>query len=216
VSKFVRGILLFSLACVPAFADLFQGTFGADDQVALFNITASTPEIITIQTYSYGGGTVGSTIIPAGGFAPAAFLFGAPGSLPFSPLPLSAGNSSQVMQDPTTLNYDDLYFQDTLGPGAYTLALVVDDNTPAGFLVGDGFVEDGNPGFTCQVAGVSGNFCDLTTAFGTSRSGNYAISISGATSVVQVTVPEPSFMFLLLAGCALTVLLKRRSNLKAV
>jgi hypothetical protein len=200
------GILLVSLAATPGFAAtiLFQGTFLADDQVALFNITANTSESITIQTDSYGGGTVDSTIVPAGGFAPSAFLFDNLGNV----LTLTNGSCGQVTADPITGNCDDLFFVDTLGPGTFTLALVVDNNSPVDTSVTDGFVDDGDPGFTCVEAGTSGSFCDLTTALGTSRTGNFAIAITGADSV---TSPEPGSMLLLLAGGALTGLLRRRS-----
>jgi hypothetical protein len=206
MSRLVNGILLFGLAVSPGFTAtvLFQGTFLADDQVALFNITANTSESITIQTDSYGGGTVDSTIVPAGGFAPSAFLFDNLGNV----LTLTNGSCGQVTADPITGNCDDLFFVDTLGPGTFTLALVVDDNIPVGTSVTNGFVDDGNPGFTCAEAGTSGSFCDLTTALGDSRTGNFAIAITGADSV---TSPEPGSMFLLLAGGALTALLRRRS-----
>jgi hypothetical protein len=204
--RLVNGILLFSLAGPPGFAAtvLFQGSFAADDQVALFYITANTSEAITIQTDSYAGGTVNSTIIPAGGFAPTAFLFDNLGDV----LTLTNGSCGQVGADPTTGNCDDLYFQDTLGPGTFTLALAVLNNTPVGTSVADGFVEDGDPGFTCVAAGTSGSFCDLTTALGTSRTGNFAVAITGADSV---TTPEPGSMLLLLAGGALIALLRRHS-----
>jgi hypothetical protein len=207
MSRLVNGILLFSVALAPGFAStiLFQGTFAMDDQVALFSITANTSETITIQTDSYAGGTVNSTIIPAGGFAPTAFLFDNLGDV----LTLTNGTCGQVGTDPVTGNCDDLYFQDTLGPGTFTLALAVLNNNPVGMFASDGFVEDGDPGFTCQEAGTSGSFCDLTTALGTSRTGSYAISISGADSVVNL--PEPGSLLLLLAGGALAALLRRHS-----
>jgi hypothetical protein len=211
MKKLLNGTLLFNLAIVTGFASplpLYQGTFAADDQVALFNITANASETITVETYSYAGGTVNSTIIPAGGFAPAAFLFDNVGDV----LTLTNGNCSQVERDPTTGNCNDLYFQDTLAPGTYTLALAVYSNTPVDTSVADGFVEDGDPGFTCQEAGTSGSFCDLTTALGTSRTGDYAISVAGADSVMQLGVPEPGSILLLLAGGALTALLRRRSS----
>src|SRR5580704_5136907 len=153
MGRLVNGVLLFGLTVEAGFAStvLFQGTFATDDQVALFNITANTSETITIQTDSYAGGTVNSTIIPAGGFAPTAFLFDNLGDV----LTLTNGSCGQVGQDPTTGNCDDLYCQDTLGPGTFTLALAVFDNTPVGFFASDGFVDDGDPGFTCQEAGTS-------------------------------------------------------------
>jgi hypothetical protein len=208
MGRLLNGVLLLSLVAEASFAStvLFQGTFAADDQVALFNITANTSETITIQTDSYAGGTVNSTIIPAGGFAPTAFLFDNLGDV----LTLTNGSCSQVGTDPVTGNCDDLYFQDTLGPGTFTLALAVYNNTPVGMFAADGFVEDGNPGFTCQEAGTSGSFCDLTTALGTSRTGNYAIAITGANSVTTAT-PESGSILLLFAGGALIALLRRQS-----
>jgi len=207
MSKLFNTALLFCVAVAPCFAAtiLFQGVFASDDQVSLFNITANTSETITIQTYSYGGGTVNSTVIPAGGFAPTAFLFDNLGGAQT----LDEGDSSEVAQDPATGNYDDLYFQAAIGPGTYTLALAVYGNSPVDSSVADGFVEDGNPGFACQLAGTSGNFCDLTTALGASRTGNYAVGITGADLVTQSGVPEPSTMLLLLAGGALAMLRRR-------
>jgi hypothetical protein len=204
--KLFNGLLLFSLAATPGFAAtiLFQGTFSADNQVALFNFTAATNETITFQTYSYAGGTVNDTVIPAGGFAPSAFIFDNVGDV----ITVPSGSCGQVAQDPTTLNCDDLLFQDALGPGTFTLALVVDDNRPVDTSVTDGFIQNGNPGFTCQEGG-SGGFCDVTTAVGTPRNGNYAISITGADSI---SVPEPGSMVLLLAGGALMLLRRRYSS----
>ena len=66
------------------------------------------------------------------------------------------------------------------------------DNNPLGRFVTDGFVQDGNPGFTCQEAGTSGTFCDVTTALRTTRTGNYAIAIIGADSV---STPSPAVSF---------------------
>jgi hypothetical protein len=200
----VKAILLFSLAVAPGFAStlLFQGTFTADDQVALINITANASETITVQTDSYAGGSLDSTSVPSGGFAPTAFLFDNLGNV----LTLTNGTCGQVGTDPTTGNCDDLYFQDTLGPGTFTLALAVLNNSPVGTAVSDGFVEDGDPGFTCTEAGTSGSFCDLTTALGASRTGDYSIAITGADSAVG---PEPSSVFLLLAGGALIALGRR-------
>ncbi|MGA3239432.1 MAG: DVUA0089 family protein [Bryobacteraceae bacterium] len=205
MNRLVKGILLLSLTVAPGFAAtvLFQGTFSADDQVALFNITVNTPETVTIETDSYAGGTLDSTTVPAGGFAPAAFLFYDQATVP-NVLDLTNGNCSQVGTDPTTGNCDDIYSPTLLlQPGAYILALAVYGNTPVDTSAADGFVEDGDPGFTCQSLGVGGSFCDLTTALGVSRTGNYAIAVTGADSV---TAPEPGSMLLLLAGGALIAL----------
>jgi hypothetical protein len=183
VNRPVVCVLLLNLAVAPGFSStLFDGIFAADSQVALFTITVNTVETVTIQTYSYGGGTVNSVAIPAGGFAPTAFLFDSLGDVVTLTNPSPCG---PVATDPATGNCDDLFFQDTLAPGTYTLALAVYDNAPVDASVSDGFVEDGNPGFTCQQAGVSGSFCDLTTIFGTSRTGTYAVAITGADSIAE-------------------------------
>ena len=209
-NRLLQGLLLSFLASGTALrADtLFQGIFSADNQVALFDFTVNSPETITIETYSYAGGTAGATTVPAGGFAPAAFLFDNLGDV----FLLTSGTCGQVNQDPTTLNCDDLFYQDVLGPGTFTLALAVDDNRPFDSFVADGFIRDGNPGFTCQEAGTSGNFCDVTTALGTSRTGAYALSITGADSASQL--PEPGSIVLVLGGIAFFALL-RRSRLKS-
>ena len=96
MKKLLNGTLLLNLAIVTGFAaplSLFQGSFATDDQVALFNVTANTSEAITIETYSYAGGTVDSTLIPAGG-----------SRVPFDNLGdvqvLTNGTCSQVGQDP--------------------------------------------------------------------------------------------------------------------
>jgi hypothetical protein len=203
--KLAGWLLLFGLAA-PGFADVmtFSGIFGADDQFALFNIVAGAPETVTIQTYGYAGGTAGGNTYAPGGFAPTGFLFDNLGGV----LTLTAGTCGQVGKDPVTGNCDDLYFQDTLGPGTYTLALAVYDNNPADTDVADGFKQDGNPGFTCAEAGVSGSFCDLTTAFYTSRTGAYALSITTPVAAV----PEPASGILLLTCGAIIALWRRRIN----
>ncbi len=49
----------------------FRGTFGADDEVALFDFTANGASTVTLRTYSYAGGTqADGTPIAAGGFDP--------------------------------------------------------------------------------------------------------------------------------------------------
>jgi hypothetical protein len=208
MKKLFNGTLLFSLAIAPGLANslaLFQGSFAIDNQVALFNITANSPETLTIETDSYAGGTIGGTAVPAGGFAPAAFLFDNAGNEQV----LTNGTCGQVGQDPVTMNCDDIFFQDVLGPGTFTLALAVDGNTPVDNFVADGFTEDSDPGFTC-VGFSGGSFCDTTTAFGTSRTGNFAIAVIGADSVVNL--PEPGSVFLLLAGGALIALRRQSFN----
>jgi hypothetical protein len=119
----------------------FQGTFAADNQVTLFNITANTAEIITIQTDRYADGTLDSTPVSAGGFAPTAYLFDNSGDV----LTLTDGTCFQVGLDATTGNCDDLSYQNLLQPGTFTLSLAVLDNSPVGLFVTDGFVQTATP-----------------------------------------------------------------------
>ena len=188
---------VFILSVVPGFADLvlYQGALADDGDVALLHFSLAETQLVTIESWGYAGGTVPTqpspTLIPAGGFAPNLVLFDATGTdIAFD----TGGHCGITAPDPVTGNCDDPYLQETLAPGAYTLAVAEWDSVPNGFL-SDGFT--GTPGFTCAEFGLTGNFCDVTTALGTVRSGNYAVSIESAT----VTAPEPSAFgaFLLLA-----------------
>jgi hypothetical protein len=207
MNRLIHVALLLGLATTPGLANisLYQGVFGADNDVQLFTFQNLVTETVTIQTYSYAGGTVNATVIPAGGFAPSAFLFDSSGNEIDT---LINGNSSQVGQDPVTSNYDDLYYQGSLAPGTYTLALVVWENTPVDGLLADGFVEDGNPGFTC--GGGPGSFCDTTSALDPSRTGDWAISFAGADA--SAALPEPSYRGWLLIGGAWLALLRLRTR----
>ena len=202
-----QALLLVCIAAAPGFAGtLFQGTFSEDNQVQLFSFTAASPELITIQTSSYGGD---GGAIPAGGFEPTAFIFD---SLGDGPLVVSNGTCSQVMEDPSTGACNDLFFQDTLGPGTFTLALAVYDNPPNGNFPRDGFTQDSNPGFTCQETFTTGNFCDVSD-LGVTRTGDFAITFTGADSVIEVgagAAPEPTTIALFSAAGALLFLVRRR------
>jgi hypothetical protein len=161
MKQLLNGPLSFSSAVAPGFVaplSLLQGTLTTDDQLALFSITANTSETITIQTYSDAGGTINSTLVAARGFAPTAFLLANVGYV----LTLANDACGQAEREPATLNCDDLYLQDTLGPDTFTSALAVYDNSPVETFVADRFIRSGNSGFTCQEAGTSGSFCDLT------------------------------------------------------
>jgi hypothetical protein len=185
----VPALLLLSL---PGWSSpiLLQGSFTADNQVELFNVTLNTSGLLTVQSYGYAGGTVNAVVIAAGGFAPTVSLFDASG---FEVASDSGGNCPLVGSDPTTGNCDDPYLQESLGPGTYTLALTEYYNLSDGYLP-DGFSQAGSPTFTCDEFGLSGNFCDVTTALGTQRTGNYALSFTGAdaaTDAADTAVPEP-------------------------
>lgn len=198
---------LAGLAATAANAQTFQGTFSLDDQVELFSFTSDGSTPITLESYGYAGGTAGTTAIPAGGFAPSFILFdpvlGQIGSD-------QGGHCGITAADPVTGNCDDPYISQVFGAGAYDLALVVWDNSALGNSPADGFKQDGNPGFTCSENGVTGDFCDVTDALLRSRTGDWALTITGATNVANVTTPEPSTLPLALAGVAVVILFRAR------
>jgi len=187
---------------------LVQGTFADDSSSALIPFSVTGTQLVTVQSYGYAGGIVPTlptpTIIPSGGFAPNAYLFDGAGNEITSD---NGGHCGITVADSTTGNCDDPYFQETLPAGFYTLAIVEWDNVSNG-AQSDGFRQDGNPGFTCAEFGLSGNFCDVTTALGTPRNGNYAFAISGATEVGAV--PEPATLPLAFVTCLLGFIFRAR------
>jgi hypothetical protein len=210
LSKSTKLALVLCLAGSPAFGGtlLFQGAFADDTGVALINLTLNTTQTLTIQSYGYAGGIVptspSTTDIPAGGFAPNVIIFDAGGNQIGSD---NGGHCGTTGQDPVTNNCSDPFFQQVFAGGSYTVALVEWDNVSNG-LLSDGFKQDGNPGFTCGEFGLTGNFCDTTTAVGTLRNENWALAISGTD--FSTAVPEPGTFLLGVAGCFVTALVRRR------
>lgn len=191
-----RSVWLLVLLSVPAFSStiLSMGTLPTDDGVVFVPFTISANDLVAIESFGYAGGTTANgSVIAAGGFAPAAWLFDSSGNEIVSD---NGGHCVVTGADPVTGNCDDPYIQENLSAGSYTLALSVWDNTPVDGFLPDGFNQTGNPGFTCAEFGLTGNFCDVTTATGTPRDGNYAVQISAAN-----LTPEPStFSLITLAG----------------
>jgi hypothetical protein len=203
---------LFMLAFITSSGEastvLFQGSFPNDANVFLQQFTVNASEQVTIQSYGYAGGVVPTlplpTTIAAGGFAPNAILFDGTGSEIASD---NGGHCGVTKADPVTGNCDDSFIQQTLSAGSYTLALLVFDNVPNDGLLADGFKQDGNPGFTCAEFGTTGNFCDVTSALGTVRTGNYAVAITGQDIT---STPEPATVSFILLACLCLPAVKRR------
>src|SRR5690606_15868189 len=104
----------------------FSGMLLDDNDVLFFDFSVSETSLITLRTYSYAGGTAGDgTVVPAGGFDPILALFdGVTGNL----IGQNDDGGGNVPSDPTTgLNYDT-FFQETVSPGDYTVAVSVFSN----------------------------------------------------------------------------------------
>lgn len=201
-------VWLLALVSVPAFGNILfsSGTFTEDDDVALIQFSISANNLVTVESFGYAGGTAGNgTMVPEGGFAPNAILFDSSGNEIVSD---NGGHCAVTGHDSVTNNCDDPYFQENLSAGTYTLAIVEWDNTTTDGYLPDGFTQDGKPGFTCAEGGLTGNFCDVTTATYVQRDGDYAVQISAAN-----LTPEPStFLLTTLAGALLIASrLRRRS-----
>jgi hypothetical protein len=184
-------------ATLQAASFSFQGTFGSDDQIQLFNFAISSNTIVTLKSLGYGGGTNSAAAeIMAGGFDPVLTLFQADGT-----------QVGSFDDDPgcahTNQNHGaclDSYFSDLLQAGSYQLALTQSGNVSFGNL-SDGFLQQGQGNFTagnCSPLNPQG-FCDT---FGNHNNGAWALDIIGVDSAAPVSgVPEPSSRSL--AACAL-------------
>ncbi len=163
------------------------GTFSQDDNEVSFSFSLATQEIVTMQTWSYAGGTnAGSVLIAAGGFDPVLTVFDSAGNWQGA----NDDGTGMVATDKATGNAFDSYLSLDLAPGAYDLFLTEADNTAVDELLSDGFTQTGNGNFSCpEFIGIEGSFCDATPAF---RNGSYAVDIVYADSAASNSTPEPA------------------------
>ncbi|MGB7413293.1 MAG: DVUA0089 family protein, partial [Thermosynechococcaceae cyanobacterium] len=97
----------------------FSGRFTADDDVSLFNFDIANQSRVTLQSFSYGGGTLDDgTAVAAGGFDPVLTLFSSNGNF------LDLNDDSGFGQpDPVTGAAYDSGLSSILDPGRYTVAI---------------------------------------------------------------------------------------------
>jgi hypothetical protein len=192
----------------PASADIMysnSGTFSADDARQVIGFSLAVQSIVTLETWSFAGGTNANTqAIAAGGFSPVLSLFQGTG-VSATLLTSDSGGTAPNNCGPRSLDAStgfclDAYLSGSFSAGAYFAVLTEYDNTPNGPTYGDGFLEDGMGNFT------GGPFF-LNAGPGFQRSGSWAVDI---TSTGRVTaMPEPSSI-LLLASLTLFVFRERR------
>ncbi len=205
-------LMLIPLALSPSLrADQlsFQGNFPADDYVKTFDFSLAAPGVVTLQTFSYAGGTNGAgSTITAGGFDPVLTLFDGMGNFVISN---NDGPCGTVGKDATTLNCFDAYLSLSLEAGAYTVALTENDNLAVGPTLADSFTQVGNGNFTCpEFMGSPGAFCDASPS---QRNSAWALDVvTPDTSPDTSPVPEPASGVLLLSGIGLFFVLRTYSE----
>lgn len=189
-----RQRLLIGLAASTLCASLAQagavslsGSFSRDDDVRLLSFRTGATGLVTIETFGYAGGTDATgQDVAAGGFDPVFALFRSDGTL------LGYGDDGATRTDSATGSALDAVLAITLSAGEYVVAISQFDNFAIGPDFAAGFLEAGHATFTAAYGCAAGQFCDLS---GADRSGNFSLSVSGA------TVPEP--LTLALVGLAL-------------
>ena len=202
--------------CGLAYADSFTGNFNQDDEIQMFTVTLGETATVTIQTFSFAGGTNGAgTLISAGGYAPVLTLFDSSGQ------ELATDHNNLLgyctTPDPASGFCWDAQINQLLNPGQYTVALTQDDNYANGPNLSDGFSEQGQGNFTA-VPPFSNSGSPFTLIDGSQRTDGWALDITSdsqdlATNELQ-PVPEPSArLALLLVFAFATAYLRFRRKL---
>lgn len=204
-------VLLLALAGASSAAQAasasFSGSFATDDQLAMIRIGVPVAGDITVQTFSYGGGTNGANqVIPPGGFAPVLTLFDEAGNNVIG----NVGSSNTCPPGGAGFCWDASFTYPGAPAGDYLLVLSQDGNYPVGQFP-DGFSMAGQPHYTAQYAGFPDDpHYTFIQIDGSQRSGGWALDVSAPGPLTLV--PEPTVAALLAAGLAIVGLARRRSR----
>jgi len=217
--------LPFLVVSLPAFCNptspSFVGTFTADNQEQVFDLTLASQSTVQIRTWSYGGGIdAADDVVPAGGFAPELSIFDSAGDLialdAFGGVAPTQCNGRNI--DAVTGFCFDAVLNDSANPpltllaGLYTVVLTEQGNNPVGMFL-DGFSEDaahGNdPSFTGTNAGIpDGVFLDPGNF--SQRTGSWEVDFTSSNGATVTALPEPSSRLLALSALLLAPFIRRR------
>jgi hypothetical protein len=194
-----RALFWVAVLCFSSFAFAsnfsFQGNFILDNDLQEFLFTIANPGTVTMQTWSFAGGTnANGTIIPAGGFAPVLALFDSTGTIVgnFDQGGVAPAGCGPRNIDPVSGFCLDAFLSDSLGAGDYILVLSQQDNVPLSQMLSDGYQHDGDP-----------NFANGFNDFGFPRTSAWAVDIVSVDRASEVTgVPEPCSALALFTGLA--------------
>jgi hypothetical protein len=188
----------------------FDGIFSKDNDIQLFTFSLLSANTVTLQTWSYGGGTNanGLTISP-GGFEPVFQVYNAVSGAGLGTfIPGTDSSCPPNIADPSRplhLCYD-LFAQTSLAAGNYLLALAQNPNLPIGDnSFNAGFQYDSDPNFNGGFVGT----------FGYPGDGHWAVDILFVDAAGVTAVPEPSSAALTAVVALLAVLGSRRMRPKA-
>ena len=182
----------------------FTGTFSTDDNLQVTGFVVSSLGLVSIETWSFAGGTNGAgQLIPNGGFAPVLSLFSSTGLLLSSDSEDSPGSCPPRASDPASGFCWDAFLSQSLSPGNYFVVLTEDNNTPNGPLFSDGFSMQGQGNFTGpEFRGQPGSFILID---GSQRTSAWAFDISGAD---LAGTPEPGSGLFVATSLALLAAVK--------
>ncbi len=198
--RLLLAALLIGTLPAPAAAGTWSvnGHFTHDDELAQFTLDLPAEDVLSVRSWSYGGGSnAAGQAIAGGGFAPVLALFDADGWL----LQLAHGSGNENVCSvlgstaPASGFCWDAAFSTPLAAGRYTLVLSQDGNEPPANWLSGSYAKAGVPDYTGQdfLSQADRRFIQVD---GTPRTGAWALDITAS------AVPEPAGALLMLLGLA--------------
>lgn len=179
----------------------FTGTLPDANAVLFFDFNVGSASTVTLRSYSYAGGVnAAGAVIARGGFDPILSLYNVASGLRVGQN--DDGSCSQVATDAVTGVCYDVFFQQSLTPGDYRVALTAFSNFGPETLGGS---FDGG-----------GSFTDAT---GDLRNSQFAFDVLGVSTATGPggggpgAIPEPATWLMMLAGFGMLGAALRRRKL---